>query len=109
MLLRITERYRDGRVSRVLDGENAGGYESVEHLRQLARFRGWRQVRDIPRGVQHLTRGTLSDSTWAEMLCDVVLLERCTWVLVTGERCANPATNGDVCAYCEDSRDKRRD
>lgn len=36
-------------------------------------------------------------------------LPRCTWVLATTGRCTNPATNGDVCAACEDARDKRRD
>lgn len=36
-------------------------------------------------------------------------LPRCTWILATTGRCTNPATNGDVCAACEDARDKRRD
>lgn len=113
IVLRVTERYLDGRVSRVLTGDDAGGYESVAHLRLLARSRGWRQVFDIPSGVQHRTRGILSDSTWGEVLCDVQLIDplapRCTWILATTGRCTNPATNGDVCAACEDARDKRRD
>lgn len=90
MFLRVTERYLDGRVSRVLDNQGASGYESVEHLRRVARSRGWREVRDIPGGVQHRTRGILSDSSWGEMLADVSLID--------GHICARD--NQGLCHVC---------
>jgi len=75
-MLIITERYLDGRISRVLTTANGPlGYESVDHLRSVARSRGWRQVRNIDGGVQHLTMGVLSDNSWGELLVDVVLAD----------------------------------